>query len=317
MEQPGSRSIFLAHIATLHFHAGLSQTEIAARLGLSKMTVSRSIKRAFDKGLVEVIINEPFSANRTMARRLGARFPGVEFTVVSSDGENAVNVVAGAFSYRFLIDSARGKKIGLGIGSAVASFVAQLTPIHIEDLLLVQMIGGFPEAGEANPFAILNTMTQKLTASGVHFSTIAHLDSTDARDELLARNRDPYSAPTLWETLDTAIFGVGLIKRTEPRTSLLDPHLATAQETDDLLSSGAVAELLGHCIATDGTVVTTGLTKRIATIPIETLRRVPRRIALAAGKSKATAIVGALRSGVISELYTDEVCAAHILDLIR
>lgn len=317
MEKPGSRSILLAHIASLHFRSGLSQTEIAERLGLSKMTVSRSIKRAFDRGLVRVVIHEPFAYDQTIARRLAARFPAVSFTVVDPEDQSRVDSIAGAFSYRFVVDESRGRTIGIGLGCTVASFVEQLTSIRFGDLLLVQLIGGLPEAGQANPFAILNSMVQKLGASGIHFSTIALVDSREMRDSLVGNTDDPYAAPTLWRDLDTAIFGIGRIAPSPPHSSLLNPRLAGERDIRELLESGTVAELLGHCIAPDGRVITPPLADRIATIPISTLRLVPRRVALAGGPHKAEAIVAALRAGLVTELYTDNLCAMEILDLIR
>jgi len=317
MEKPVSRSILLTHIATLHFQFGMSQTEIARRLGLSKMTVSRSIKRAFERGLVRVVIDEPFSDDAPAARQLGARFPAVSFTVVVPDAESDVDAIGGAFAFRFMVDADRGSTIGIGMGSTVASFVANLTTIRFDDMQLVQLIGGLPEAGQANPFAILNAMTQKLSASGVHFSTIALVDSREVRDSLVGNLDDPYAAPALWKHLDTAIFGIGRIAPDDPRTSLLNPRLAGEEDVRQLLESGAAAELLGHCIEPGGSLVATSLSDRIATIPIDALRSVPRRIALAGGSAKAEAIAAALRSGFVTELYTDRDCACRLLELLR
>lgn len=316
MEKPGSRSILLSHIASLHFKSGLSQTEIAERLGLSKMTVSRNIKRAFDRGLVHVVISDPFSSDQTIARRLRARFPDVAFSVVVPAKKNHIDMIAGAFSYRFMVDEDRGRTIGIGMGSTVASFVAQLTTIRLDELRLVQLIGGLPEVGQANPFAILNSMAQKLGASGVHFSTIALVDSREVRDALVESSDDPYTAPAVWRDLDTAIFGIGRIASTTPHTSLLSPKLAGERDARRLLESGAVAELLGHCIAPDGELIATSLSERIATIPVSTFQRVPRRVALAGGETKAEAIIAALRSGLVTELYTDDLCAERVLKLL-
>lgn len=317
MEKPVSRSILLAHIATLHFQFGLSQTEIADRLGLSKMTVSRSIKRAFERGLVRVVIDEPFVEDPISSRRLRSRFPDVSFVVINPDAGSVIDAIGGAFAFRFMVDTGRGATIGIGMGSTVASFVAQLTTIRFDNVQLVQLIGGLPEAGQANPFAILNVMAQKLSATGVHFSTIALVDSREVRDSLVGDSDDPYAAPTLWRHLDTAIFGIGRIAASDPRTSLLNPRLAGEADARRLLESGAVAELLGHCIAPDGRLIATSISERIATIPMGILQNVPQRIALAGGEAKAESILAALRSGVITRLYTDVSCANRMLELLR
>jgi len=55
------------------------------------------------------------------------------------------------------------------------------------------------------------------------------------------------------------------------------------------------------------------LEKRLVSIPIHVLRNIPERIAVAGGESKAQAVQGLLRSGLITVLVTDEVAAKKLL----
>jgi DNA-binding transcriptional regulator LsrR (DeoR family) len=309
-----SNDILLAHIAALHYRYGLSQTEIAEKLGLSKMTISRNIKRAFDQGIIRVNIEDPFPEDRRTATRLHDFFPDVELTVVK---DASVGAIGGAFAYRFGLDECRGSTIGVGIGSTVAAFAEQITPMHIGKAFVVQLIGGLPEAGYANPFTILNEIAGKLSATGIYYSTNALVETRERRDALLQTGGDPQAAPALWDSLDCAVFGVGRIARGNPHALLLHPRLVTEAEAEELLGSPAVADLLGHSIDESGNEVLTSISDRLASIPTDTLRRVPRRIALAGGREKTAAVLAALRSGLVTELVTDHLCAEGILTLLR
>jgi DNA-binding transcriptional regulator LsrR (DeoR family) len=309
-----SNAILLAHIVSLHYCHGLSQTEIAETLGLSKMTISRSIKRAFEQGIIHVRIEDPFPQDRQTTELLHHLFPDVDVLVVRDSSPESIS---GAFAYRFGLEVSHGTTIGVGIGTTVAGFAKQLTPMHIGGASVVQLIGGLPEAGYANPFTILNEIAGKLSATGIYYSTNALVETRQRRDAVLQTGADSQAAPALWSSLDYAIFGVGRIARSNPRALLLHPGLVTEAEIEELLSSSAVADVLGHAFDEHGNGVFTSIADRLASIPTEALRRVPRRIALAGGAAKSSAVLAALRSGLVTELVTDRTCADGVLSALQ
>lgn len=310
-----SNQILLAHIAALYYGHGLSQTEIAERLSLSKMTISRNVKRAFEQGIIHVTIEDPFPQDLQTAGLLRKLFPDVEVLVTK---DSSTDSIAGAFAYRFGLDECRGSTIGVGIGATVAAFAKQLTPMRIGgEASVVQLIGGLPEAGYENPFTILNEIAYKLSATGFHYSTNAIVETEKRRDTPPQTGVDSQAAPALWDCLDCAIFGVGRIARGNPHALLLHPALVTEAETEELLSSPAVADILGHALDNRGGEVLTSIAHRLASIPTETLRRVPRRVALAGGAAKSAAVLAALRSGLVTELITDRACAEGVLSALR
>jgi DNA-binding transcriptional regulator LsrR (DeoR family) len=80
----------------------------------------------------------------------------------------------------------------------------------------------------------------------------------------------------------------------------------------ELIESGAIGEMLGWAFNRAGEPVRTSMRDRVTSLQ---LRRPPRKpvIAFAGGRSKAEAILGALRGRWISGLVTDETCAQKIL----
>ena len=314
MAKPNMNDSFLAEIGWLHYHQGLSQTEIADRLDVSKMVVSRSIRRAFEAGIISVEIRSPFTYDDRLARSVSERFPDVKCTVVREiPDETASTTIGRVFAHLFFLEEHCGSKIGIGLGSTVAQFVEHLTPFRTTGVSVVQLIGGMPMAGAANPFSILHGLSQKLGATGYHFPATAVVDTPAERDALFESGVPATAAPAQWKNLSCAIFGIGRIADDEPRTALLNPELGTPEDAQEILASSAVCDLLGHCIAPDGKEVHTGVSNRVAGIPGETLLSVPRRIALAGGEKKAEAIEAAIRSGFITDLVTDRVCAQAII----
>jgi DNA-binding transcriptional regulator LsrR (DeoR family) len=67
-------------------------------------------------------------------------------------------------------------------------------------------------------------------------------------------------------------------------------------------------------ITADGHVFSGGFDPRIIGLTLADLQRIPMTIAVASGASKAQAILGALRSGVINVLATDSDTARLVLE---
>ncbi len=68
------REELLAEVAILTYDQGLTQREVADRIGVSRSTVSRLLDEARRKGIVEVYINSPFRRSIELQTRLCARF---------------------------------------------------------------------------------------------------------------------------------------------------------------------------------------------------------------------------------------------------
>ena len=101
---------------------------------------------------------------------------------------------------------------------------------------------------------------------------------------------------------------------TEPNSSLVRSGALRPADIRALLAAGAVGDLLVHPFDAAGRFVAPDLGERAMAITVDQLRRVPRVVAVAAGESKAAAIAGALRTGVIRILVTDAAAATRLLD---
>jgi DNA-binding transcriptional regulator LsrR (DeoR family) len=114
----------------------------------------------------------------------------------------------------------------------------------------------------------------------------------------------------LWQRCDRAIFGVGAIEN----GTLLSPKLVSEEELEALKELNAVGDVLGHCFDDEGNFINSELEDRLVSIPIELFMKIPDRRAVALGGYKVPALRGALRSGIITELFTDEETAQALLD---
>src|ERR1700735_2029713 len=134
---------------------GLSQTEIADRLRLSRFQVARLLRVALEDGYVTVKILEPERWHSGLERQLEQRF-GLRAGIVvdaeeSGDGETRLRAADAAG--RYLEDVlADGDVLGISLGRTIQAVVEQLPDRIDKRVEAVQLIGGSGLGGTArNP----------------------------------------------------------------------------------------------------------------------------------------------------------------------
>jgi DNA-binding transcriptional regulator LsrR (DeoR family) len=108
--------------------------------------------------------------------------------------------------------------------------------------------------------------------------------------------------------------GIGTI---DPRlSSLVRAGYLTLSEIEDLQALGAVGDVCGHHFDIQGALMDIPVAGYPFGTEVKTLRSIPTAIGVAGGAVKAPAILGALRSGLVNSLVTDDAAARAILDII-
>ncbi len=80
-----------------------------------------------------------------------------------------------------------------------------------------------------------------------------------------------------------------------------------------LIEDGAVGDMCGIYYDRDGRIIKSGLENRMIAASVEQLQAADSLVAVACGEDKAVAVLGALRSGLISTLFIDQAMAERIL----
>ena len=177
---------------------------------------------------------------------------------------------------------------------------------------VVSLTGGLAaNANQPNPYDTVTAIAARLGAQPRYLLLPAVADSTQTR-ELLLQEASAQAETMLWERIDIALMSIGLLS---PSTgvfySLPDPESGVR----DVQEAGGVGDLLGRPFDIDGRHVPTELLGRTIAIEPGQLARARLVAGVAGGSPKARAILGALRSGVLNVLITDEAAAHGVLQL--
>jgi DNA-binding transcriptional regulator LsrR (DeoR family) len=313
LEYPGTR--LLVKVAQLYHLEGLNQDEIARQVGVSRSKVSRMLKEARERGLVEVSIHYPARFSLDLERRLESELGLREAVVVNSGGVadgHGLSSIAGAASDYLLRVLKPGDVLGVS-GGELMSVMAELMPATaVDDVTVVQVGTAVAYLGERAALSAAEVALQVAQKLGsiarlVLIPVPFLLDSQTIRDALL-RDSGVRRAMARLASCTVAVVGIGTL---EQRKVLPVPE----EELTELRQIGAVGEICTRFFDANGCPCTTSLDGRMLALDLSAFREVPLVIGVAAGVHKAAAILGAVRGGYLKALVTDDATAKELLAL--
>ena len=298
----------LVRVSRLYYELGETQERIAALVGVTRPHVSRLLKEARAKGVVEIRIVDRAEVESPAAQALRERF-GLRAVHLAPRLEGAADMArrrVGRLAGQVLRGAIRdGMVIGIGDGASVSTMADELSADGADiDATVVPLCGGFWRSGSGvEPFRRIADALGA-TAYGLHAPGL--LDDSGVRDALLA-HPGVRTVVDLWSRLDLAIFGIG------------GPSWSEASVGEDALAEirvgRAVGEVLIAPFSVEGDFVSESLRRRTVAFDPRGLARVPLSIAVADGPGKVGPILGALRAGILNVLVTDAPTADAVLGL--
>jgi len=310
------RDEFLADVATLYYIQRLNQEEIAARLSISRSNVSKLLQEAQKRRIVQFRIVHRLPQDDELQDALISRFHLQSAFVLRGEHvrPDLLTMRVGELAARQLETLLHGKTaLAVTWGTALRAVADALSPLPGLGIDVVQMIGSagahLPEVDGielARLFALL--------LGGRFWYLPAPLVVDDpALAEALRQHESVRPGLERAARAELALVGIGALVSgvsSLQRAGYLDEcGIARLQQ------QGAVGDICGWHFDITGRILEIDINKRIIALEPGLLKRIPAVMAVAAGKVKAPAILGALRTGAIHVLVTDSETGREVLRL--
>ena len=306
--------------ASMYYLQGQTMETIARHLGVSRSSVSRLLTYARNSGLVRISVAATPGNRGSLSGQINEIF-GVHTSVVPVHDihteVNRLHNVARVAAERLVDLLKPGDTLGIAWGNTTSEVTRCLPRVNLPGSTVVQLNGaatatessGFPYAD-----AIISRAATALGARMVHFPVPAFFDFPETK-EALWRERSITSVLATIDSANVALFGVGSLSARLP-SRVYSGGFLDADEIAQAQEDGVVGDVCTVLIREDGS-TDMDLNRRASGPFPETLKKIPRRLAVVAGASKALPLLGALRAGVITDLVLDDGAARELLDLIR
>jgi DNA-binding transcriptional regulator LsrR (DeoR family) len=205
--------------------------------------------------------------------------------------------------------------IGLTGGYTVESLVAALPSRSHPGAVVVPLVGGWDSSNpHLNSNEIARHMAERIGA-GLRLLHAPGLLDNEATTAALLSDSAVTATTRFWGELRLALVGMSGGPRFAPGYGTVMDRL-DPEGRARLAAKGAVGDVAGHLVRIDGSFVQDEWERRTISIPIDSLRKVPRVVGIAAGSNKVETIVAGARTGLLHVLITDEPTASAALRIL-
>lgn len=298
---------FVSEVCWHYYVNEMTQAEVAAVLGVTRLRVNQAIQRAKSLGMVKVGIESPFLARFELQQRLEDEL-GIARALVAPARRDAYDyhVPVGAALASYLETSLRARRwtsVGVSWGLTLQSAIDRLPRLAHPELDVVSMIGGASTGASFNSFGIASGFAGRFGSKYSLLAAPIYLPEGVDRDLFLSAFREHLAK---CRALDAAILVAGDISA---RSYLVANGLPDAWRPEDLTALGAVGDVLGRFLDAAGNDVAHSLAERTVGVGLDALGAIPEKILAAAGPHKVAIIRAAARRGLVDTLVTDDVTA--------
>lgn len=307
----------MTRAAILYYRQGLTQQEVAQRLGCSRATAGRVLARAEDLGIVRINISSPLVRVVELEVALEEAFGLVEATVCNTEraDDDEIRIELGRGCAEFLVRRlSAGMILSLGWSRTIQHVARFLGPDELsvppENLTVVQLDGATPaQSGQSHPILGIAAVAERLGARNLVVPAPLYVDQ-EATAEGLMKDTSVRLAMQTAANSDICLFGIGDL--TSGTTLFLSGDL---DETvlASLAREGAVGDICGRYFDDQGQTIDNDLAGRTIAVSLDVIRSRPLRVAAVAGASRIPAVLAALRGGLTNVLVTDVATATALL----
>jgi DNA-binding transcriptional regulator LsrR (DeoR family) len=306
----------LAQVARMYHERGMKQPEIAAELHVSQPRVSRLLKQAVDLGIVRTVVTLPPGVYTDLEDEVRDRYDLRDVVVVDAGGAGDDVIRAlGAAAAQYLDATLTGGEV-IGISSWSETLLSAVESLRSQNgqpaEQVVQLVGGVGNPQVQVQATRLASRLAEMTGAEPVFLPAPGLVSSPEVRRALMDDTSVAAVADAWRRVTMALVGIGSL---EPSPLLQRSGNAVADaDQEELRGLGAVGDVCYRFFDGKGRLVGSGLDGRVVGIPPEDLRRIPRRLGIAGGERKFSAIRAALLGGWVNVLVTDLAMARRLLE---
>lgn len=296
--------------AILYYEKKYTQNEIANIMNLSRQTVSKILNDAIKEKVVEIKIHNPEIACMELEKEICDKF-GISNAVVcgvSSADESLclLITVKSAVEHIYSLIEKGNQKIAISWGKTVEMLISEFCERNTLNNIVFPLFGA---TDQEKSYYLSNELARSFAdkiGANVKYAWFPYRpDSVD--DWKLFKKTSYYKKLyDLWNDIDIAIVGIG--NREIIRT--FGENFGHEEKY-----ASAIGDISTHFFDENGNIL--DLYENTLCAEKDSLKRAKQTIAIACGKDKTDAIIGALKTGIIDTLITDEYTAKNILTAER
>lgn len=291
--------------AKLYFNDNKTQSEIASMLGVSRQLVGNYIKEAHELGIVKVNIIDPkeqcVEKSKIDALCKLYNLNSIEVLQFTNNEDLNTKLIIQPLNKYIKSRNQVFTSIGIGWGDIILQAIEELEELNNHDKLsgtVVPIIGNAYICKRAYHTNELNRMIERKTGliGRYLYAPAVCLDKNEKQKYLeLEQTKEVYSK---YKSLTDILIQVH---------DTIEPEINTIGWKDrrTMHSNKCIGFILGYFYDINGNILDNNL-NNVIQIPLEDLKRTPNRVGIIGNNISLSAILGALRSGILTDICISE-----------
>jgi deoxyribonucleoside regulator len=302
----------LIRISHMYYNEGLTQSQIANKLNLSRMQVSRYLRKSRETGIVKIIIDYSglyFKLESDITNKYNLKQTIIVDDTMSKDmKENIAQVTANYLKNFFKKNST----VALGWGSTLSRLPKYMDDMSNMNLLFTPIIGGHGKSNfDWHASTIASNIAKKTGAKSL--SLLAPALVKDKREkEILMNDIQIKEVINQSKKADVAIFSLGF--PLNPNSSINKSGYFSKKDLTQLKNENAVCDIVSILFLNQyGEKCCSNITDRSIGINEQDFKNIPIKICIVEGLEKANTTKIALKCGYVDILITDKNIADFLM----
>lgn len=305
----------MVKVSQMYYINGMKQEEIAKELQISRSLISLILTEAKEAGIIEINIRNPLQNNNDISVEIENTFGIEKCYVVPTAVQDTIRLrklVAQRAIDVFNQKVADQNNIGIAWGRTCFEFVTNYnTEKTFEGISVVPLLGG---SSQTAAYYQLNEMARIFSGKingDPYFIHAPAINFSKEEKELFLKSISMQAIQEKWKNMNVIVTGIGTL----PHTHQFDreTYLGEEEISKQLEKSNAVGDICALYFDENGVFIKNDYFERILGISIDEIKKSKNVICIASSLEKVTAVMGALRTGLISILVIDEQTAKAVL----
>nr|WP_082028994.1 sugar-binding transcriptional regulator [Jeotgalibacillus malaysiensis] len=303
----------IVKVSTLYYFEGMTQAEIAKKIGVSRPLISKLLNKAREHGIVEIYIKDENAHTVELENRLEKKYGLKEAIVVPSAGrspemvKHSLGKAASVYVSKNIGDK---KSLGISWGTTLAKFVEEYPYETHQELKVIPLVGGMGrKLVEVHSNLLAYQLAQKMNTTCSYLYAPAMVENEELKKRLV-ESEDISMVLEEGRNVNMAVVGMGTPFEQSTMTTmdyLKEDHLKALKE------AGAVGDIGSRFFDQHGQQIKHPLNDMVIGLDIEEYKKIPELIGIVEGTHKAEGIKAALKGGYLNVLVIDDKTASLIL----
>ena len=303
----------LRKVAHLYYEKDMNQREIAKLIEVSRPQISRMLTDAKKEGIVKITILDKVDSCEDLEASLKKYFNLKDAIVAPTINyiPDMIRQVVGKAGANYIKNKIKNNfKIGISWGISIYEMIKAFEPIEIDDIQVVQLIGGLGQTSTVLQSSELSKQLANKFNGSYHLLHAPGIVSKKEIADFLKKDKEISRILKLGKEVDMAIVGLDALWR---HRSLVQVENLSEDDLQILEDKKAVGQTCFRFYDIRGNICDENINERVIGISLDELKKIDTVVGIATSLDTIEAIIGGLRSGFLDVLISDEKTVEEII----